>query len=99
MRTTINFTEEASEILRAFAAAGGLTLSQAASTLIVMAVQPRHSIRYKDGIPVLSNPEGATITLEDLKRISQEMDDEEAQKAFRLTGPSTKQKSPSFRRS
>ncbi len=72
MRTTITFDEEAAEILRVYSESQGISLSKAASNLVVQGARPKSWIKYKDGFPVFDLEPGPTITDEHIRKLVRE---------------------------
>jgi len=72
MRTTITFDDEAAEILKVYAESQGLSLSKAASNLVVQGARPKSWIKYKEGIPVFNLEPGPIITDEQIRKLIRE---------------------------
>lgn len=68
MRTTVTLSDEAAELVKAYAESARVSLSRAVSDLIERSSRTKSRIKLIDGIPVLDIPGGRRVTTEEVKR-------------------------------
>ena len=87
MRTTVNIADDVYELARNHAHARRISLGEAITELVrqgrEQAGRKPLGIRYENGIPVFDTPPDAPmITLEDVQRAQDQLDEEDAWRAF-----------------
>ena len=84
MRTTVTLPDDIYEMARAHAHARRISLGDALAELVRRGEpRPPLGIRYENGFPVFDTPPGAPkITLEDVQRAQESLDEEDARRAW-----------------
>jgi hypothetical protein len=72
MRTTVTLSDEASELVKAYAESARVSLSRAVSDLIERSSRTKPRFKLVNGIAVFDIPGGRRVTTEDVKRFEAE---------------------------
>jgi hypothetical protein len=69
MRTTVTLSDEAAELVKAYAESAGVSLSRSVSDLIERGSRRKARIKLVNGIPVFDIPGGRRVTTAEAKRL------------------------------